>query len=311
MVYKKLSEEDKIIIKYLQQKFGYGVKRIIKDHPEKNWGLRNVGYLLKKAVETGDVKRREGLGRPKSSRTENNINAVKELISSQKDKPGTHATPNEISEMLDIPRTSIRRIIAEDLKLQPFKKIKGQRIDTRTKEKRIERCPNLLRVTKQVLETAFFSHEKIFKVIQLLNVQNDRTYAPSACKKSTIENKRLYKERSGFPMSLMVSVAVSKVGKLSIFFVEPGAKVNGAYYHEKLLASMIPEMDRLTGYQPYVFMQDEARSHTANETVRLLNQQRYLTLLQPNMWPPNSPDLNPVDYLAWSEMFIAEDLKAP
>ena len=97
-------------------------------------------------------------------------------------------------------------------------------------------------------------------------------------------------------MSLMVSVAVSKVRKSSIFFVEPGEKVDGAYYHEKLLASMIPEMDRLTGYQPYVFMQDGARSHTANETVRFLNQQRYLTLLQPNMWPPNSPDLNPVDY---------------
>ena len=72
---------------------------------------------------------------------------------------------------------------------------------------------------------AFFSDEKIFKVTQLLNVQNDRTYAPSAYKKSTIENKRLYVERSGFPMSLTVSVALSKVSKSSIFFVEPGAKV--------------------------------------------------------------------------------------
>ena len=95
MVYKKLSEEDKIIIKYLRQKFGYGAKKIIKDHPEKNWGLRNVGYLLKKIDETGDVKKREGSGRPKSSRTENNINAIKELISSQEHKPGTHATPEE------------------------------------------------------------------------------------------------------------------------------------------------------------------------------------------------------------------------
>ena len=69
MVYKKLSEKDKIIIKYLRQKFGYGAKRIIKDHPEKDWGLRNVSYLLKKIDETGDVKRREGSGRPKSSRT--------------------------------------------------------------------------------------------------------------------------------------------------------------------------------------------------------------------------------------------------
>ena len=47
-------------------------------------------------MKTGDVKRREGSGRPKSSRTENNINAVKELISSQEDKPETYATPNEI-----------------------------------------------------------------------------------------------------------------------------------------------------------------------------------------------------------------------
>ena len=101
----------------------------------------------------------------------------------------------------------------------------------------------------------------------------------------------------------MVSVVVSKVGKSSIFFVQHGAKINGgAYYREKLLASMIPEMDRLTGYQPYVFVLDGARSHTANETVRFLNQQQYLTLLQPNMWPSNSPDLNPVDYCIWSAL---------
>ena len=206
--------------------------------------------------------------------------------------------------MMDIPRTSIRRIFAEDLKLQPFKKIKGQQIDTRTKKKRIERCPSLLRVfTKQVLETAFFSDQKFFKVTQLLNVQNDRTYAPCANRKSTIKNKRLYLERSGFPMSLMVSVAVSTVGNSSTFFVEPGAKVNGgAYYRKRLLASMIPEMDRLTGYQPYVFMQDGARSHIANETDRFLNQQRHLSLLQPNIWPPNSPDLNPVDYCVSSAL---------
>ena len=100
------------------------------------WCCSATAPLDEPPLETGDVKRREGSGRPKSSRTENNINAVKELISSQ-DKPGTHATPNEISKMMDIPRTSIRKVLAEDLKLQPFKKIKGQRIDTRTKEKRI------------------------------------------------------------------------------------------------------------------------------------------------------------------------------
>ena len=46
--------------------------------------------------------------------------------SSQENKPGTHAMPNKISKMMDIPRTLSRRIIAEDLKLQSFKKSKGQ-----------------------------------------------------------------------------------------------------------------------------------------------------------------------------------------
>ena len=248
MVYMKLSEKDKIFDKSLVMGQKESLSIVLK---KIRVFLMWTTYLLKKIYKTGDVKRREGSGRPKSSRTENNINAVKQLILSQEDKPGTHATPNEISKMMDISRISIRRIIAQDHKLQPFKKIKGQQIDTRTKEKRVKQCPNLLRVfTKQVLETAFFSDENIFKVTQLLNVQNDRAYAPSAYKKSTIQNKPLYMDRSGFLMSLMVSVAVSKVGKSSIFFVKPGAKVNGAYYREKLLASTIPKIDRLTGYQP-------------------------------------------------------------
>ena len=76
-------------------------------------------------------------------------------------------------------------------------------------------------------------------------------------------------------------------------------------------------MDRLTRYQPYVFMQDGARSHTANETVRFLNQQRYLTLLQPNQ----TCGLLTVQILIqlisafgalWSEMFTTEEnLKTP
>ena len=56
MVYKKLSEKNKIIIKYLRQKFGYGAKRIIKEHPEKNLGLRNVDYLLKKLMKQVTLK---------------------------------------------------------------------------------------------------------------------------------------------------------------------------------------------------------------------------------------------------------------
>ena len=56
MVYKKLSEEDKIIIKYLRQKFGYGAKRIIKDHPEKIGVFVMWATYLKKLMKQVTLK---------------------------------------------------------------------------------------------------------------------------------------------------------------------------------------------------------------------------------------------------------------
>ena len=76
---------------------------------------------LKKVMKQVTLKGEKNHGDLKVAElNKNNINAVNELISSQEDKPGTHATPNEISKLMDIPRTSNRRIIAEDLQLQLF-----------------------------------------------------------------------------------------------------------------------------------------------------------------------------------------------
>ena len=56
MVYKKFSEEDKIIIKYLRQKFGYGAKRIIKDHLEKIGVFVMWATCLKKLMKQVTLK---------------------------------------------------------------------------------------------------------------------------------------------------------------------------------------------------------------------------------------------------------------
>ena len=62
MVYKKVSEEDKIIIKYLRQKFGYGAKRIIKDHPEKIRVFRMWATCLKKLIKQVTLKSEKDQG---------------------------------------------------------------------------------------------------------------------------------------------------------------------------------------------------------------------------------------------------------
>jgi len=102
----------------------------------------------------------------------------------------------------------------------------------------------------------------------------------------------------------MVSVGVSALGTTSIHFIEPGVKVNGQYYREDLLMQkLLPDIRQLSNF--YVFQQDSAPAHTPvgliYETIELLTMETP-EFIPPTLWPPNSPDLNPVDYKVWSVM---------
>ena len=55
-------------------------------------------------------------------------------------------------------------------------------------------------------------------------------------------------------------------------------------------------MNSLSKHTEYLVMQDGAPSHTARLTFQMMEDQKHLKLLQPDNWPPNSPDLNSVDY---------------
>ena len=56
------------------------------------------------------MQRKDGSGRPKTARTEENIEEVNNLILSQEDAPGTHLTPKEISMQIGVSKSSVRRI---------------------------------------------------------------------------------------------------------------------------------------------------------------------------------------------------------
>ena len=66
-----------------------------------------------------------------------------------------------------------------------------------------------------------------------------------------------------------------------------------------MLRMMIPAINRISRGKQYIFMQDGALSHTAKDSITFLEQQ-VPKLLMPNQWPPNSPDLNPMDFSIWS-----------
>ena len=76
---------------------GYTAKRLTDEFHETNWTKRDVNKLLKKLRDIGTIDRPSGSGRPRSARTEANVETVNDLVLSQEDKLQTHKTVGEIS----------------------------------------------------------------------------------------------------------------------------------------------------------------------------------------------------------------------
>jgi len=61
----------------------------------------------------------------------------------------------------------------------------------------------------------------------------------------------------------MVSVGISKLGCTDHVFVNPGVKINDAYYRDVLLSKqLLPMMHEVSG-EFFVFQQDNAIAHWA------------------------------------------------
>jgi len=75
--------EYKALLKNLFLLKGYRAHMLLAEFSTKNWTLREIDYLLKKLRPTRTTDRKKGSGRPKSTRTEENVSAVEELIISQ------------------------------------------------------------------------------------------------------------------------------------------------------------------------------------------------------------------------------------
>ena len=120
----------------------------------------------------------------------------------------------------------------------------------------------LSKFPESVVDFIFFTDEKVFTVALPVNLQNDRVYAPCGTKKRDMAVDRLFRTRPTFSKSVMVSVAVSKLGCTELIFVEPQVKVNDAYFSEMLSHQMLPAIQHLAG-DVFMFQQDHELAHCA------------------------------------------------
>jgi len=99
----------------------------------------------------------------------------------------------------------------------------------------------------------------------------------------------------------MVSIAVSKMGVTQLIFVIPGMKVNGQLLQQCFTLSADAASDQAC-CKRYICLSTRQRSiSSCKDTIKQL-QQEMLDFIGPDLWPSNSPDLNPVDYKVWGVM---------
>ena len=99
--------------------------------------------------------------------------------------------------------------------------------------------------------------------------------------------------RKKYPEGIMVWGAIGRNYRTELILCSKG--VTGEEYREIIQKSkMIDDLNGLYGRGGWIFMQDGAPAHTCKATIEWLDKQR--VCIVPG-WPPNSPDLNPIEMI--------------
>jgi len=294
-----LSDADRMRIQTLREQ-GLGAKAIKRAYPQKQWSLATINRLCRKFDATGSALERKPVsGRPKSARTEENVGLVSEMLCSQEDQPGTSLSLRQIAKEIGLSKTSVSNIAKHDLGLRCFKRVPVQVITDATRLKRLERSQQLLRrFTATKSKCIFFTDEKLFYISTPASNQNNRVW--NAGRKSDISSKRLLTERAKFSQSVMVSAGVCYGGKGELHFIDEKTKINADYYVNDLLPMLMEDCNQLLP-NGCTFQQDGAPAHSSRLAQQFL-EQNIADFIRKDEWPPNSPDLNPLDFHVWGAM---------
>ena len=147
------------------------------------------------------------------------------------------------------------------------------------------------------LSTILFTDEKIFTIERYHNRQNCRQLMKKGQKKSFDAN---IVTKSHFPSSVMVWAGICSTGKTPLVFIDRNVKINAEVYQQVVLRdALTPWAHQHFGGGTWTLQQDWAPAHSARTTMELCRE-LFSEVWDKDIWPPNSPDLSPMDYSVWS-----------
>lgn len=97
---------------------------------------------------------------------------------------------------------------------------------------------------------------------------------------------------------MMLGVVGSDGARMPPYWFPKGLRVGSKEYLEVLQTVVKPWLDATYPEGNYVWQQDGAPGHNANVTQKWLKA-NLANFWPKELWPPSSPDLNPLDYGFW------------
>lgn len=248
---------------------------------------------LKKFRETGSTVNERPRGRRRSITVPETVDDVRAAV-----RQHPRHSIRKQSQALEIPRTSLHRILQRDLHFHPYK----IQIVQALKEEDYAIRHNFAEVMlndffdDNRINNILFSDEAHFHLNGAVNKQNCRYWAP--------ENPREKHQRPLHSPKVTVWCAMSASGIIGPYFFENARGVTVTVTSDRY-ATMIreffaPALQRFHGHNNETwFQQDGATSHTAAiamQAVRGLFPGKLISKFGDINWPPRSPDLTPMDF---------------
>ncbi len=157
-----------------------------------------------------------------------------------------------------------------------------------------------------------WSDEKLFLVQQHLNKRNNRVLIPVLAVDNTL---RIIRKRKN-PAKGMVFGAVASDGHVMKPIIFPSTMNINSINYQQLVLTKVKEWIRETWgpeqEQSPIFMQNGAPAHTSKSTQEWLAKNLgENNFWKKELWPPSSPDCNPMDFSIWAKLVSAVCKKEP
>ena len=299
---KRLSKEARIkIVQWFHEiKSVLGVQRKFKrEYGTVSPAAITIRRLVGKFAESGSILDRPRSGRPRSSRSEPNIQAIKQVIEGSPLKSLRQvASESDVGCM-----ESVRSIIRKDLGLKPYKIHELHELKDKDYKRRADFCSailNKIEETQSFLENVLFTDESYFYLDRSVLSRNIRSWSS--------RNPHVYSEHPLQPEKVLVWCGLcSRKVYGPFFFDKPIDKVA---YLSMLRTKLVPALRRDGVLQTVIFQQDGGGPHTANDVLKYLEQHfpdRVISWRTSSICPPRSPDLTPLDLFLGG--YLKEDMK--